>query len=75
MSADQESKNKRTADPFIDRRSGEDRRGEYDLDYFEQDGIERRKKGERRTKDERRDQCTKVSDWSSVCPDKKSSDQ
>jgi hypothetical protein len=75
MSADQESKNKRTADPFIDRRSGEDRRREYDLDYFEQDGIERRKKSERRTKDERRDQCTKVSDWSSVCPDKKSSDQ
>jgi hypothetical protein len=74
MSAEQKSKDERTADPFIDRRSGEDRRGAYDLDYFEQEGLERRKKGERRTKNERRDQCTKVSDWSSVCPDKQSSD-
>jgi hypothetical protein len=75
MGGDPESKDKRAADPFIDRRSGEDRRGAYDLDYFEQDGIERRKKGERRTRDERRDQCTKVSDWSSVCPPENSSAQ
>lgn len=75
MGGDSESKDKRAADPFIDRRSGEDRRGAYDLDYFEQDGIERRKKGERRTRDERRDQCTKVSDWSSVCPPENSSAQ
>ena len=73
MSADQESTEKRAGDPFLDRRSGEDRREAYDLDYFEQGGIERRKKGERRTKDERRDECIKVSDWSSVCPPKKSS--
>lgn len=73
MSGDQGLKDNRTADPFMDRRSGEDRRHAYDLDYFEQGGVERRKTGERRETDERRDQCVKVSDWSSVCPDTKSS--
>jgi len=73
MGADQESKDQRTADPFFDRRSGEDRRRAYDLDYFEQGGTERRKPDERRTKGERRDPCIKISEWSSVCLDKKSS--
>jgi hypothetical protein len=68
MGADQESRDKRDGDLFLDRRSGEDRREAYDLDYFELGGIERRKRGERRSKDERRRQCKKVSDWSSVCP-------
>ena len=39
---------------FIDRRSGEDRRKKYSLDYFESNGKERRIGEERRKKDERR---------------------
>ena len=39
---------------FIDRRSGEDRRTKYSLDYFESDGKERRIKEERRQQGERR---------------------
>ena len=62
-------KNKRKKDPYVDRRSGEDRRDCYDLDYFEEDGTERRDGRERRSKGERRDRCIPVSDWSSVCPD------
>ena len=62
-------KNKRKKDPFVDRRSGEDRRVGYDLDYFQEDGTERRSGQERRRKGERRDRCIPVSDWSSVCPD------
>jgi len=61
-------KNKRKKDPFVDRRSGEDRRIGYDLDYFGDGGAERRKGKERRRKGERRDDCIPVSDWSSVCP-------
>ena len=58
-------KDERKRDPFIDRRSGEDRRQAYDLDG----GIERRSGKERRRQDERRDGCIRVSTWSSVCPD------
>ena len=52
----------------IERRSGEDRRIVYDLDYFRNDGIERRKrKGkDRRTQGERRFGWVKVNNWSSV---------
>ena len=39
---------------FIDRRSGEDRRKTYSLDYFESDGKERRIKEEQRQQGERR---------------------
>jgi glucosamine--fructose-6-phosphate aminotransferase (isomerizing) len=39
---------------FIDRRSGEDRRKTYSLDYFENDGKENRIKEERRKQGERR---------------------
>jgi len=67
-------KNKRKKDPFVDRRTGEDRRIGYDLDYFREGGTERRKVKERRRKGERRDSCIPVSDWSSVCPDDSSDD-
>jgi len=67
-------KNKRKKDPFVDRRSGEDRREGYDLDYFQEGGTERRKRKERRRKGERRDSCIPVSDWSSVCPDDEQGD-
>jgi hypothetical protein len=59
----------RTADPYVDRRSGDERRVVYDSDYFENNGLERRQGGERRQRDERRDGCVRVSKWSSVCPD------
>ena len=56
----------RKADPLEDRRSGEDRRIAYDLDYFLDGGEERRSSLERRGASERRDDCQRVSQWSSV---------
>jgi hypothetical protein len=32
----------RKSDPYVDRRSGEDRRQVYDADYFQNGGLERR---------------------------------
>lgn len=58
----------RRNDPLEDRRSGEDRRIAYDLDYFQEGGMERRAALERRQDSERRDNCTRVSQWSSICP-------
>lgn len=62
-------KDSRVNDPYIDRRSGEDRRLAYDADYFQDGGCERRKNDDRRQRGERRDSCIRVSRWSSVCPD------
>lgn len=54
----------------LDRRSGNDRRERYSLDYFEKGGKERRKKKkERRDPAERRDKWVRVTDWSSVYVD------
>jgi hypothetical protein len=50
----------------IDRRSGEDCRVVYNLDYFRNGGLERRKGKDRRTKGERRFGWVRVSKWSSV---------
>lgn len=50
----------------MDRRSGEDRRREYDLDYFSNGGVERRNWKEQRSNEERRVGWTRVSKWSSV---------
>ena len=61
-------KDKRISDPYVDRRSGEDRRQVYDADYFLNDGLERRSGKERRQHDERRKNYIRVSDWSSICP-------
>ena len=63
------SQNDRTADPYVDRRSGDDRRIVYDSDYFENGGLERRRGKDRRQRGERRQDCVRVSHWSSVCPD------
>ena len=62
-------KDSRVGDPYVDRRSGEDRRQTYDSDYFEDGGPERRMNADRRQQGERRDRCIRVSRWSSVCPD------
>jgi hypothetical protein len=50
----------------IDRRSGTDRRRLYDLDYFTEGGVERRKFKPRRSLLERRDGWLRVSEWRSV---------
>jgi hypothetical protein len=65
-------KDDRVGDPYVDRRSGDDRREAYDVDYFENDGSERRRGKDRRKPVERRDDCIRVSKWSSVCPDDRS---
>jgi hypothetical protein len=67
MSDKQKLKDKRIADPFFDRRAGNDRRRGFDLAYFAQGGIERRKSMERRQKHERRDQYVRIDKWSSIC--------
>jgi hypothetical protein len=65
---DEESKtNDRVRDPYVDRRSGEDRRQVYDLSYFQNGVVERRSGKDRRQLGERRENCTRVSKWSSVC--------
>ena len=56
----------RVSDPYVDRRSGEERREIYNADYFENDGIERRICKDRRLPRERRKGYIRVSKWSSV---------
>ncbi len=60
-------KDARISDPYLDRRSGEDRRQVYDADYFQYGGKERRSGKERRQQYERRKNFIRVSEWSSVC--------
>jgi hypothetical protein len=67
MEEDKNLKDARISDPYVDRRSGEDRRKVYDADYFQNGGLERRSRKERRRDFERRKDCTRVSEWSSVC--------
>ncbi len=62
-------KEDRTTDPYMDRRSGEDRRQVYSADYFAANGKERRSSKERRQQKERRSDCIPTSEWTSVCPD------
>jgi hypothetical protein len=61
------SKGRRVGDPYIDRRSGENRRQVYDSDFWESGGTESRSAKERRQQKERRDSYVRVSEWSSVC--------
>ncbi len=60
------SKKKRA---FFDRRSGQDRRKAYNMDYFLEGGVERRNCSncERRNKEkDRRKDWIKISPWSSL---------
>jgi hypothetical protein len=61
------AKDRRVGDPYVDRRSGENRRQVYDFDFWESGGIESRSAKERRQQKERRDSYVRVSEWSSVC--------
>ena len=67
MDEEKISKDARLSDPYVDRRSGEDRRQVYDADYFQNGGKERRSGKERRRQYERRKDCIRVSEWSSIC--------
>jgi hypothetical protein len=51
---------------LLERRSGEDRRAAYDLNYFNQDGSERRKNKERRVNTEKRKGWLRISKWGSI---------
>lgn len=62
-------KRKRLRDPYLDRRSGEDRRNVYSLDYFLRGNRDRRSGRERRLNIERRTGCIRINEWSSICPD------
>jgi hypothetical protein len=53
----------------LDRRSGEDRREAYSVDYFLQGGMERRTGNERRRQHERRKAWMRISQWSSMRKD------
>jgi len=53
----------------LDRRSGEDRRQIYSLDYFAQGGLERRIRKERRSHAERRKGWVRTGRWTSISPD------
>ena len=72
MSDRQKLKDRRVADPFLDRRSGDDRREGYESVYFTKGGLRRRKNIERRQKGERRDQYARIDKWSSICANPKS---
>ncbi len=58
------------AEPFkrsgLDRRSGDDRRQAYHVDYFDQGGVERRS-GERRSPVEKREGWIRVGKWVGIC--------
>ena len=59
-------RNIRLNDPYIDGRSGDDRREVQDLDYFLNSGIEKRSGKERRRQGERRTEWVRITKWSSV---------
>ena len=56
---------------LVDRRSGDDERNRYSIDYFTDGGKERRKGKERRQSEERRSGWARVYKWCSVFLGKK----
>lgn len=64
------SRLQRKGDPYLDRRSGEDRRKIYSIDFFLKGNRDRRQQSERRANNERREDCVRINQWASVCPDK-----
>ena len=63
-----DSEDLRSGDPYLDRRTGEDRRVKYSLTYFSDGGKERRGHGERRKRLERRKGYIRITSWTSVGP-------
>jgi len=61
--------NIRASDPYLDRRSSDERRQQYSLAYFNRGGQERRSEEvERRIRNERRKGYVRISNWSSIYP-------
>lgn len=58
----------RRNDPYLDRRSGDDRREIYSFTYFDAGGLERREYAERRDVLERRHGYVRIGPWTSVGP-------
>lgn len=58
----------RRTDPYLDRRSGDDRRQIYSFAYFDAGGRERRDYAERRDVLERRFGYIRIGPWTSVGP-------
>lgn len=58
----------RRTDPYLDRRSGDDRRELYSFSYFDAGGRERRGYAERRDVTERRFGYVRIGPWTSVGP-------
>ena len=69
MATQHVQRDKRMGDPYMDRRTGEDRRQAHFIGFFTRGGIERRRSKERREGIERREGCIQVTEWSSVCVD------
>ena len=51
---------------LFDRRKEEKRRKVYSIDYFSMDGVERRKRKERRKPDEQRNGWVRINKWISM---------
>ncbi|MGD2099910.1 MAG: hypothetical protein PVG35_20230 [Desulfobacterales bacterium] len=73
LRAKKESAKQATKRSAFDRRSGEDKRNRYNLDYFMDGGEERRDGKERRQTGERRSGWMRVYKWCSVFLGKKAS--
>lgn len=65
---------KRRGDPYLDRRSGEDRRKVHLLEYFLKGRPDRRSGIERRHNGERREGYIRINEWASICPDREELD-
>ena len=73
LQAKKESAKQSVKRSAFDRRSGEDKRIRYNLDYFTDGGRERRNGKERRKTEERRSSWVRVYKWCSVFLGKKAS--
>jgi hypothetical protein len=69
MAKDQKASGNEKRKTGLDRRSDEDRRSIYSLDYFARGGLERRIKNERRKRMERRRGWVRASNWTSISTD------
>ena len=73
LQAKKESAEQTIKRSVFDRRSGDDKRIRYNLDYFMDGGQERRNGEERRQADERRSSWVRVYKWCSVFLGRKAS--
>ena len=67
MAEEKSMEDRRNRDLYQDRRTDAERRQVYTPEFFDDGSPERRNGSERRQKGERRKDCVRVSDWTSVC--------